>query len=333
MKRHLLLFAILLSAAVSCGKSSDPGEKPDPAGEKTAMGKDRPIRMVPPGKKKQVLEPSNNATSPAIPSDLDELVTMLGQPSVIPARTLNDTIKGYGRQAIPRLLKALTDSGNHVRLAAVKLLGEMKEYAREIAPHLIAQLDKEPVMQIRSMTIDALARLELFSEEVQAAFLKSLSDAGWLVRWEAVRGLGSFGEKAKGFVPHLEKKLEDVNNWVQLYAAISLLKILGKSEKASKHLILLTLDADVRFRTNVVAQIESLPAATCPDTAAALLKLVADPDVNVRRVAARALSTCAPELTSTPAVVESLTKAEQDPDHSVKFNATKALGLLKPAVK
>jgi HEAT repeat protein len=183
------------------------------------------------------------------------------------------------------------------------------------------------------MTVDALARLELFNSEVQDAFLKALSDSGWLVRWEAVRGLGSFGEKAKSFVPHLEKKLEDANNWVQLYTAISLLRILGKSEKAAGHLTILALDADLRFRLNVVAQIETLPVSTCPETAAALLKLVVDPDVKVRRVASRALATCGAQLPRNAALEETLRKAEQDPDHSVRSHATKALDALRPPTK
>jgi len=331
MTRHLFLSIILLPAFVlfaACGKSSAPDEKSGPASG-AAMAKDPPIRMIPPGQKQQVVASSNNLTSPALPSELGELVAMLGQPSMIPVRTLYDSIKGYGRQALEPLLKALADGNHHVRLAAVKVLGEMKEFAREIAPHLIALIEKEAVMQIRSMAVDALARLELFSEEVQRTFLRALSDAGWLVRWEAVRGLASFGEKAKGFVPHLEGKLQDANNWVQLYAAAALLRILGTSEKAAAQLLALTLDADVRFRLNVVAQIELLPPATCPQTFPALLKLVADPDVKVRRVAAKALVACAPEVHRVPAVEDPLKQAEQDTDHSVRSYATEALGKLK----
>ena len=330
MKHDILLFAIITSLLfLACEKSSAPEDKKGTPGAGVTMG--APIRMVPPGKKKQVLASSNNATSPAIPSELDELVALLGQPTAIPVRSLNDSIKAYGNKAIPSLLKLLADANHHARLAAVKLLGEMKDYAQEVAPHLIALLEKEPMMQIRSMTIDALTRLDLFSEEVQAAFTKALSDAGWLVRWEAVRGLGSFGERARSFAPRLEKMLEDANNWVQLYAAVSLLKILGTSEKAAKHLPILALDTDARFRMNVVAQIETLPPATCPVTAAALLKLLADPDAKVRRVAARALATCSPELARVPAVEEPLKLAEQDPDHSVRAHVATALGALKPA--
>ncbi len=333
MKKSILLLTFLTGLfALSCGRSAQTEDKSGKPGA-DGMGAVVHKRTPPTGPRSNPAISSNNATSPALPAELGELVSLLGQPTNIPVRSIHDSIKSYGGKAIPSLLKTLADTNTQVRLATVKLLGEMKEFAREIAPHLIALLEKEPVMQIRSMTIDALARLELFSEEVQAAFLRALSDSGWLVRWEAVRGLGSFGEKAKSFVPHLEKKLEDANNWVQLYAAISLLRILGSSEKAARHLPLLALDTDVRFRLNVVAQIETLPLATCPATATALLKLVADPDVKVRRVASRALETCAPELAASPEVEEPLKKAEQDLDHSVRAHATKALGLLKPAAK
>jgi len=327
MTRHFAIpLALVLTLAAACEQSAAPEEKSGP-GPAAGMAMNPPIRMVPPGKKAE-LTSSNNLTSPALPSELTELVALLGQPSTIPVRTLHDTIKGYGLQALPSLLKMLTDANHHVRLATVKLLGEFKEHAREIAPHLIALLKTEPMVQIRSMTIDALARLELFSEEVQQAFLRALSDSGWLVRWEAVRGLGGFGDKAKSFVPHLEKMLEDANTWVQLYTAISLLRIQGSSEKASKHLVTLALDADVRFRLNVVAQIETLPPGTCPQTAPALLKLLADPDVKVRRVASRAVGTCAPHLPRSAAIVDPLKQAEQDADHSVRVHATEALGKL-----
>ncbi len=330
MTRHLLFSLVLLPVLVhvgACDKSPESKEKSGP-GAGATMAMEPPIRMIPPGKKQQVVS-SNNLTSPALPTELSELVAMLGQPSMIPVRTLYDTIKGYGRQALEPLLEALGDANHHVRLAAVKLLGEFKEFAREIAPHLIALIEKEPVIQIRSMAVDALARLELFSEEVQQTFLKALDDSGWLVRWEAVRGLGSFGEKARSFVPHLEGKLADANNWVQLYSAAALLRILGTSEKAAAQLEALTLDADVRFRLNVVAQIELLPPSTCPQTAPALFKLAVDPDVKVRRVAAKALSTCAPGLPRVPAIEEPLKRIEQDADHSVRAHATEALGKLK----
>ena len=330
--KHLFFFAslvFLMGGWISCKKNNSDRDKPSPA--KSGDAGSATVRMIPPGDKDRVLVPSNNDQSPAIPADLEELVELLGQPTRIPMRQIFDSIKSYGNQALSRLLKALSDANHMVRLNTVKVLGEMKEFASDIAPHLIALLEKEPIVQVRSMTIDAMARLELFTEEARAAYLKAMSDEGWLVRWEAVRAAGKFGQKATSFVPHLEKKLQDQSNWVQLYAAIALIRIQGSSEIASKHLATLTGDSDLRFRLNLVGQIDELPVASCPQATDALLKLLVDPAPKVRRATALAMVRCAPELPRTARIEEVLKKAGEDQDYSVRTHAAKALELLKPA--
>lgn len=325
----VVVIAIALSFSAGCRKQEK--KKEDAPAPVASL----PFKAVPPADRQRVLGASDpDAQSPAIPADLEGLLEALGNPAGIPRDALYSAIKAYGRKALPALFKALSEGSHELRLAVVRLLGEMKEYAAEILPQLVARLETESVIQVRSMVVDAIVRLDRYDEMVKNALLRALSDAAWLVRWEAVRGIGNLGAKARELVPHLEARFADASNWVQLYAAISVLKLVpatdALAEKAQRQLEMLTLDADVRFRLNVVGQIEGLAQETCPRTAPALVKLLADPEIRVRRPAAKALSVCAPALERS-AYVEALQKAASDADYSVRTHAAKALEALPAA--
>lgn len=294
-----------------------------------------PVKAMPPAEKQRMLAASDpDAQSPAIPSDLEGLLSALANPAGIPRDTLYAAIKAYGKKALPALFKAISDGSHELRLAVVRLLGEMKEYAPEIVPQLAARMETETVVQVRSMMVASIVQLDRYDEAVKNALLRALADAAWLVRWEAVRGIGNLGEKARELLPHVEARLTDASNWVQLYAAISLLKLAPEAdaaaEKAQKQLETLTLDADVRFRLNIVGQIEQMPESACPRTAPALVRMLADPDIRVKRAAAKAMNACAPRL-NRATYEEILKKTASDTDYSVRSHASEALAKLPAA--
>ncbi len=326
----LLVLFLATSLVTGCKKSSPKKRSSqEPTATKAEPSKTGPLKLISPEERREIVSEHNNRTM-AVPDNLDELLDLLGkQGAAIPVRQVFDSIKGFGSNALPRLFDALSDANHLIRLNAVKVLGEMKEYAKQIIPHLIALFNRETIMQIRSMIIDALARLGHFSGDVQALFVKALEDPGWLVRWEAARGLGSFGEQAKPHLAQLQKALEDTNSWVQLYTCIAILKIIPQSDTVTRKLTDLTLDSDIRFRLNLVAQIEGLPPAQCSHGVPALLKLMADPSERVRRVAGKAFLVCAPETLHTPEIEAVLNRAAEDRDHSIRTYAQQALEKLK----
>lgn len=289
-----------------------------------------PIKAMPPAEKMRMLASFSDpdAQSPAIPNDLHELLTALANPAGIPRETLYTAIRAYGKKALPALFQVLAEGTHELRLAVVRLLGEMKEYAQDIIPQLVARLENETVIQVRSMVVDSIVRLGQYNETVKNALLRALNDAAWLVRWEAVRGIGNLGEKARELIPHLESRLTDANNWVQLYAVISIFKLAPMTDaivnKAQKHLETLTLDPDLRFRLNILGQIEHLPESTCPYTAFALARMLEDPEISVKRAAAKLFATCAPHVRRGD-YEEILKKAALDADYSVRTHASKAL--------
>ena len=137
---------------------------------------------------------------------------------------LDDIGKAKVKEALPSLIKALSDKEPDVRKSAADAIMRIGPYAKDAIPALIKALtDKES--EIRRTAADALFTMR---EEARAAIpslISLLNDREREVRSSAADTLGSIGPEAKQAVPVLISLLKDNHHDVRKSSAFALGKI------------------------------------------------------------------------------------------------------------
>lgn len=102
-------------------------------------------------------------------------------------------IRLFGKRAVPRLLKALSDDSRWLRLAVVKALSGADHCKPQASAALVARLAKEPAEDVRVELVKALGELRVLSS--LPALERGLKDKSSKVRRHSVEALGEFRDE------------------------------------------------------------------------------------------------------------------------------------------
>jgi HEAT repeat protein len=241
---------------------------------------------------------------------------------LVPARVHAVRCLGYcGKPALPDLVQFLRDSDPHVRVAAASALGWIGADAADanealllaledpdpkvraaaayafcrteptvvlaLRPLLNATGDSDP--EVRGWAAVALTGMEYYSDEVLEAFMSLLRDPSPRVRGTAARLLDGFGERA---FPRLCALADDPDPGMRTLALVALAEVKlpdSYSERISERLMRGLNDSAPGVRTVAAFGLADHPGSS-KAAAAALERALDDPDLDVRRAAAMALS-------------------------------------------
>ncbi|PKN01512.1 MAG: hypothetical protein CVU77_04280 [Elusimicrobia bacterium HGW-Elusimicrobia-1] len=205
-----------------------------------------------------------------------------------------------GPDAVPPLIKALENDDYHVRQwAAITLGGRFGSNAQKAAPFLIKAL-KDMDSAVRSAAAYSLGNIAPATPEAVSALIGALGDEDPHVRQSAIDGLININKIAMdSFIENLDKNKE-----------------LEQSEKVIDHIqgalaeALKNKNPYVRQgAVEVVGRIGSLEK----ETIAAVMILLNDPDVSVRRAASEAL-----EKAEDPGAREALKAYKKEEEARIK---------------
>jgi HEAT repeat protein len=218
-------------------------------------------------------------------------------------------LKDFGKDAIPALVKRLTDEDNALRLGVLETIRRLR--ARDAAPHVV------PLLRHPSLGWQAMATLDdLGAKDVAPDLLKLLGDSDVGVRRHALYLLNSL--HVREAVPEAVRFLADQDADVRS-VAVSLLGHLGDADRVPAVLERLK-DPEARVRAEALWSLRKLEAR---ESCARIEPLLADPDPYVRSAAVRALGEFDPKGT-----VALLEKSLKDPDKLARREAAIALATL-----
>jgi HEAT repeat protein len=150
------------------------------------------------------------------PETLMTLVRLLGDPSRIVARRVEEVLAERGREIKAAILQYAAKTAVRAgRLAAIELLGWLR--IAEGSELLVDSMgDLDPEVRIKSVKAAAAIGDPRFVD----VFHRLLDDPRWEVRCQAAKGLGVFGSPAS--ISRLDQALRDPSWWVRFYAATAL---------------------------------------------------------------------------------------------------------------
>jgi len=247
-----------------------------------------------------------------------------------------------GRAVLPFLQSLLEDTAGPVRMAVMEVLGESGDpSAVEVAEHLLAN---DSSAAVRATAVYILARSD--SHTRLAGLSRALSDPDPDVRATAVEALprGLATEMVNVLLPALHDQDERVwqaslrhlaalpdQNLPLLWAALrqspdpkreELVRSIERNDP-ERLASLAMQNVHARDPADRVLATELAARAGTPDSTAAVVAALSDPDPLVRRTAAAAMSTL-----RTPAAVGSLSRSLADPQVDVRVEAVRALGMI-----
>jgi tetratricopeptide (TPR) repeat protein len=154
---------------------------------------------------KSLLKNFNQNDAEARRRIIDELNT---EPAVF-AVILKDecsrfALSGFGLSVIPLLSNALDNESSVVRKHTIKLLGDMRQKARDAVPKLIQKLNDND-KHVRVSTVEALRIIDVPRDQIIPAVIKMLDDKEPEVRQSSVRAMIHYGKDARQAVPALKK--------------------------------------------------------------------------------------------------------------------------------
>lgn len=179
-----------------------------------------------------------------------------------------------GQDAVPLLVPALRSANRKIRLGAIGALAEIRDPA---AVPALAEMMQDPVSEIRWQAAIALG--EMNSHDAIAPLLRGLEDIDKYVRYGSAISLGR-----NGYQP------ADENGWAWYHAAMQdwgRLKALGPAALAPLKSLLRDTDSSVRIRA-----VQTLGDLGDRSSGPAILRMLADPDRQVRWESALASQKC-----------------------------------------
>jgi len=270
---------------------------------------------------------------------------------------ISETLSGLGKSVVPGLLRLFEDvnAKKSLRLAAVRILGQMDEDAHEVRPTLVKYLN-DPDKQVRWRVAITLAFLQSDADMVPS-LLAALNDEELGV--EAQSALTAMGPRANAAIDPLLGMLKG-NDATKRSSAVRILGEVGReSEKAGAALIaVLKTDEDATLRQSVTYALPRHGERTVPalmlaltdpsmsradiirtlqqlgvrakEASPALAKLLLDNDRTHAAQAAVALSFVDPkEKAAVPVLVEAI----RGKDPALRNQALSALGAFGPEAK
>ena len=193
-------------------------------------------------------------------------LAMIGDPAAVPAlaRALADpsrwtvsliaeNLMRMGPKAVPPLLFLLGAPDHNVRVAVVKILGEIRD-PLAVDP-LVAVAGGDRDLNMRAQAAAALGKLG--GPKAERALGRALSDEAWQVRAQAAKALGHLGRPE--VAPLLADAMPDMHWWVRLNCAEALAR-LGSEGRRQLDQLLRHPDRYVRDQAAAVLATWSLQA-------------------------------------------------------------------------
>lgn len=229
--------------------------------------------------------------------------------------TAEQTILGFGADAVKPLLGLLKDRSASQREVAAEMLGKIGHGDAAVSVKVarpLASLVKDSNSGVRQKAIEALVTLK--GVDVSGSLIPALGHKDPGVRGAAARALGKLGYRNS--LQHLLVVLNDKDVDVRLATASALgyLKGVGAVEALSK----LITEKDSRLRAMAA---HSLGQIRNPRAVSSLRRLVRDKEMQVRKAAVMALGAIGGAASVPPLLV-----AIRDKDMSVRGSAVWALG-------
>ena len=227
------------------------------------------------------------------------------------------SLAALGPKAVPVIAERTLspDITERIRLFLIAVLAGMGSESSAAAPALVEML-KLDSPNIREWAVRALSSYKEDAVKLLAAALVA-KDLDFRARRMAASALAQLGRYIKSAVPDLVKALGDDDPWVRQYSV----RALGYSEStaAAAALILVLQDQDILVRREAVSAISQLGEAATSE----LLKGVTREEIEIRRYSAQLLGRIARDA---EIVVPVLMEAMSDEDISVRWIAIKSLG-------
>ncbi len=179
----------------------------------------------------------------AIPS----LARALRDPSRWSLSLIAENLMTIGPGVVSPLLELLDDDDHNVRVAVVRVLGEIRD--PRATPALVGILLKDENLNLRAQAALALGKLS--GEAAESALLVAIRDEHWEVRSQAAKALGRLGNPS--LAPAIAAAMPDSSWWVRLNSAESLARL---GEQGRDQLAQLTGHADPYVREQAAAMLE-----------------------------------------------------------------------------
>jgi HEAT repeat protein len=183
------------------------------------------------------------------------LAGALADPSRWTVSIIAEDLMRMGPMAVPPLLFLLAASDHNVRVAAVQIIGEIRD-PLAVDP-LVAVASGDRDLNLRAQAAAALGKLG--GPKAERALERALTDEAWQVRAQAAKALGRLGRTEAA--PLLAKAMPDVNWWVRLNCAEALAR-LGAVGRRELEGLLEHPDRYVRERAAAVLATWSLQSVT-----------------------------------------------------------------------
>jgi outer membrane protein assembly factor BamB/HEAT repeat protein len=213
-------------------------------------------------------------------------------------------VQGAGR-SLPVLRRFLNLRNEDLQLKTLEII-------RRIGPPsipLLVDLLRHEQTSIRRSAVDALIDLAPYTESIQPALRRALSDEDWEVAGDAARALGALGQKASPSVRALVQALSHEDPHVRIYAAEALASIGPNAAAATEDLARAVGDPIPGVRWAACEALASIgPAAH--SAVPQLIEALTDEFLYVRIFAAGALGGIGPKAQTAR---EALREAANDP--------------------
>ncbi|MCI0683872.1 MAG: HEAT repeat domain-containing protein [Gemmataceae bacterium] len=235
-----------------------------------------------------------------------------------------------GRGVVTGLCEALEKDGEpEIRREIALLLGRMGPDAKEAVPYLAEALKNDKAGVVREAAALALGdKLSPFAHEQVLVFAGALKDSHAGARAAAAAALNSLGEKAALALPQLTHVAQDkkADRLPRLYAVQIISRLQADQAEAGPLLAGIATDADAPATVRLAA-LDGLGRRerTSKEEAQALVQVLQDKTVELRRAAAASLATlgeqAAPPWTQVQARL-------QDADNTVRFQLIRVAGII-----
>jgi HEAT repeat protein len=248
-----------------------------------------------------------------------------------------------GTRPLSAWLAELRNPGSAVRMQAALALAELGPAAREAEAALtLAARDEDP--EVRYAAVAALGAIVPEGKAAIDGLARALADEDWFVQLAAAQALQNLGERARPAVPALAwavtprdtvKDFRPVRCGAAM-VALSRINPRAKELEGALSLIVRNLLEDERrgsfgARATGARLLGDCGAVALP-VVPAVVKLLKDPEADVRVAAAEALLKIAPEKQGEAALAV-LAEALKSPDLLIRLRAAEALAGLGPQAK
>ncbi len=229
--------------------------------------------------------------------------------------------------SLPRIGQALRlDSSPAVRAQAAIAFGALRERdIKTVAKDLVDALDKEKESRVRREIAIVMTRFPIVAKLAVMPLTEAIKDPEPATRAAVAEALAQAGTEAKSAAINLAPLLADEDKSVRLAAVGALGRIAPEGAPAIAETMckMLTTEKDLDMRTELATSLGLLGEKSA-GVVAALVKLLNDPEEELRRRATRTLATFG--VAAGPAADALLKLAATEKGKDIRIDAVRAFG-------